>query len=144
MGEPRIERLERLMEDIIRRLERVESILKEAIHDPLVSAALELAITYSQPASKAVKIAKAVLNMERRLEGNDPISRAIIEALAVKEGPLTVSQLTEEVRQLRGTASRRIVRERVKELQEAGVVNVRRVGRKLLVELVKFFEGEDN
>jgi len=51
----------------------------------------------------------------------DEISREIIRALLHRNG-MNISQITEVVRQNRGTASRRIVRERLKELEEAGKV----------------------
>ncbi|MDO8056573.1 MAG: hypothetical protein Q6361_06905 [Candidatus Hermodarchaeota archaeon] len=53
--------------------------------------------------------------------GKDEISRLMVEAL--KEGkPLNISQLTVAVRRQRGTASRRIVRERLQRLEELGIV----------------------
>ncbi|MHA1302780.1 MAG: hypothetical protein ACTSQE_06020 [Candidatus Heimdallarchaeaceae archaeon] len=51
----------------------------------------------------------------------DDISKAIIKALERKE-QLNLSQLTEEVRKERGSASRRIVRERVEKLISDGIV----------------------
>ena len=53
--------------------------------------------------------------------GKDEISRLMVEAL--EEGkPLNISQLTVAVRRQRGTASRRIVRERLQRLEEIGIV----------------------
>jgi DNA-binding transcriptional ArsR family regulator len=53
--------------------------------------------------------------------GKDEISRLMVEAL--EEGkPLNISQLTVAVRRQRGTASRRIVRERLQRLEELGIV----------------------
>ena len=51
----------------------------------------------------------------------DEISKAIIEVLEQKER-LNLSQLTEEVRKIRGSASRRIIRERVDKLAEEGII----------------------
>jgi DNA-binding HxlR family transcriptional regulator len=51
----------------------------------------------------------------------DELSQAIIGILAVR-GALNISQITEEVRSARGRASRRIVRERLKRLEEDRVV----------------------
>jgi uncharacterized coiled-coil protein SlyX len=51
----------------------------------------------------------------------DEISKAIISSLERKER-LNISQLTEQVRKERGSASRRIIRERVDKLIEEGIV----------------------
>lgn len=54
-------------------------------------------------------------------EIRDPISREIIKVL-FERGGRNISQITEAVRARRGTASRRIVRERLQALEENGVV----------------------
>ena len=54
-------------------------------------------------------------------EIKDSISREIIKALVDKKGR-NISQITEAVRSARGSASRRIIRDRLKELEELGVV----------------------
>ena len=51
----------------------------------------------------------------------DEISRAIIKALE-RKGSMNLSQLTEAVRKERGTASRRIIRERVDKLLSKGLL----------------------
>ena len=51
----------------------------------------------------------------------DDISRHIVSAL-FERGDRNISQITEAVKQKRGTASRRIVRERLGELEATGVV----------------------
>lgn len=54
----------------------------------------------------------------------DTISKSIIQVLAEDNGQ-NISQLTESVRRSRGTASRRIIRERLKDLLEKELVVVR-------------------
>lgn len=54
-------------------------------------------------------------------ELKDDISRHIVAALFDK-GDRNISQITESVKGKRGTASRRIVRERLKELEAQGIV----------------------
>ncbi len=54
-------------------------------------------------------------------ELKDPISRDIVKVLFEKGGR-NISQITESVRRLRGKASRRIVRERLQNLESKGVV----------------------
>jgi hypothetical protein len=51
----------------------------------------------------------------------DPIEKAIIRVLTQKKD-LNISQLTEHVRSHRGTASRRIIREKLKNLEEKEMV----------------------
>ncbi len=54
-------------------------------------------------------------------EIKDPISREIVSVLFEKGGR-NISQIAQTLRARRGTASRRIVRERLKALEEGGVV----------------------
>ena len=64
-------------------------------------------------------------------EVKDPISKDIVKVLLDKPG-LNISEITEELRERRGSSSRRIVRDRLGELVEQGMVD-REVGQ----------EGED-
>lgn len=54
-------------------------------------------------------------------EVKDPISKDIMKVLMEKR-ERNISQITEALREKRGSASRRIVRERVKKLMEMGLV----------------------
>lgn len=57
-------------------------------------------------------------------QAKDPISREVLRALAmISEG--SVQQITARVRENRGTASRRIVRERLEDLLRLGAVETR-------------------
>lgn len=51
----------------------------------------------------------------------DPIERAIIDVLT-REGPKNISQLTAAVRRERGSASRRIIREKVNQMIKQNIV----------------------
>ncbi|MBN1327985.1 MAG: hypothetical protein JXA54_00805 [Candidatus Heimdallarchaeota archaeon] len=51
----------------------------------------------------------------------DAIERVIVDVLT-REGPKNISQLTASVRMERGTASRRIIREKVNDMIERGVI----------------------
>ena len=54
-------------------------------------------------------------------EVKDPISKEIVRVL-LDRSEQNISQITELVRSKRGTASRRIIRERLKELEEKNIV----------------------
>ncbi|MDE1822486.1 MAG: ArsR family transcriptional regulator [Euryarchaeota archaeon] len=57
-------------------------------------------------------------------EAKDPIAREVIRVLAmISEG--SVQQITERLREARGSSSRRIVRARLGELQHLGAVEIR-------------------
>ncbi|MCG3226864.1 MAG: hypothetical protein H7645_08090 [Candidatus Heimdallarchaeota archaeon] len=69
----------------------------------------------------------------------DEISKAIISSLERKER-LNISQLTEQVRKERGSASRRIIRERVDKLIEEGIIQEIDTGYGRQLELVPLDE----
>ena len=54
----------------------------------------------------------------------DSISRDIVKVLFERDGQ-NISQITDRLKDMRGTSSRRIVRERLKELEEKGVVRAK-------------------
>lgn len=54
----------------------------------------------------------------------DPISRDIVKVLFERDGR-NISQITEKLKDMRGTASRRIVRERLKGLEEKRVIRAK-------------------
>ncbi|MFW9852458.1 MAG: hypothetical protein ACFFDS_05925 [Candidatus Thorarchaeota archaeon] len=72
----------------------------------------------------------------------DEISKAIISALERKER-LNISQLTDQVRKERGSASRRIVRERVEKLISQGIIREIDIGYGRQIELMPIEEKEE-
>jgi DNA-binding transcriptional ArsR family regulator len=54
----------------------------------------------------------------------DTISRDIVKVLFEKDGQ-NISQIADKLKELRGSSSRRIVRERLKKLEEKGVVRAK-------------------
>ncbi len=115
--EERLRRLEELLAEALQRLERLEELLGSMSEEASVAA--RLAVAFSMPAMRAVEAARRVIETYRFV--SDPISRAIVEVLADCK-PRSISEITRLVRELRGSASRRIVRERLQLLEERGVV----------------------
>lgn len=64
----------------------------------------------------------------------DELAKDIILTLA-RKGPRNISELTRDIRQERGKASRRIVASRVKQLMESGVLTEKRTGSTRRVQL---------
>ncbi len=118
--EDRLERLEKLVETILYKLEQIESMLRST-GDPELMIAAELVSAFSLPAKKSLEAASIVMDIMKKIKLLDPISRAIVEVMSTCE-PLTISEITRRVRELRGKASRRIIRERVKRLEEKQIV----------------------
>ena len=120
--EERIERLERVLGEVLRRLEVLEELVRGSGADPqLLNIAAGLVAAFSTPAIAALEASRRVLSALRVLGGADEITRAVIEVLSMCE-ELSISEVTRRVRVLRGTASRRIVRERIERLVKRGVV----------------------
>ncbi len=127
--EERLERLEKLVETILYKLEQIESMLRST-GDPELMIAAELVSAFSLPATKSLEAASIVMDIMKKIKLPDPISRAIVEVMSTCE-PLTISEITRRVRELRGKASRRIIRERLKRLEEKQIVTQIREKRKL-------------
>ncbi len=134
-AEERLARIERLLEMVLRKLQVLEEYLAMSGADPEASLAVELAMVFSLPAHKAVRMASKVMELARMAGISDPISITILEVLAISNKPLTVSEVTRRVRKVRGTASRRIVTERIRKLSDKGLVKVRKAGKKILVSI---------
>lgn len=123
-----LKRVEELLEYVVRKLERLEELLATISNDPTYAMAVELTLYFSLPAQKAIKLARELVFLLRGVPEADPITKAILEVLASSESGISISELTRRVRKIRGTASRRIVSERVKLLESKGLVQVRRSG----------------
>jgi len=113
----RLERIEAMLADIEARM----SVLEKALNinsDPLMRRALELArvevsLTYNLLNN---------LNMISKLpyEARDDISLAVMISLLA--GSKNISQITEDVKKMRGKGSRRIVAEKLTILEHHGIV----------------------
>lgn len=113
----RIEELLALLIESIRRLEKKLDLLgltEEA------SVAYELATFFSLPTSAAIEAARKLLSVLARYR-LDPISREVVKVLSACN-EMNISELTRAVRAVRGSASRGVIRRRLKELEVVGVV----------------------
>jgi len=102
----------------------------------VVNIAGKLMFSLSIPAVKALEAATLITRLSSSLTTRDDISRTIIEVLAVEE-EVTLSELTRLVRKVRGRASRRIISEKVRMLNEKGIVDIRKAGNRVYVRLKK-------
>ena len=133
--EERLRRIEEMLAMVLDRLERLERLAGMAGEEARLS--VEIALAFAAPAQEAVAAARRVAEALSRAGGvmvDDGITRAIVEALAVN-GPMTLRGLEREVRKLRGTASRTVIRERLRRLEELGVVEIDRRGRRMVIRL---------
>ncbi|MCE4613941.1 MAG: helix-turn-helix domain-containing protein [Desulfurococcales archaeon] len=112
--------------DLHNRVEKIEALLRSITSyddslTPLIIFLVELGLTAP---IKLVDVFKRMKKAYRDLIDigiRDDITKSMISIIASK-GELNVSELEREVRRLRGTASRRIIYERLKTLESAGIV----------------------
>ncbi|MCW4044146.1 MAG: hypothetical protein NWE94_01345 [Candidatus Bathyarchaeota archaeon] len=134
-----VEELSKKLDQIIRRLDLLEKLIAEKPEYEGVAAALGLTRLgigmYGEPLKIAARLKNAEAYLRQKTISQDDILRAIIQALAIK-GPLNISAITRQVVAIRGKASRRIIRERVKKLQQLGVL-LRREGKAPTYDLIE-------
>lgn len=132
------EELSKKLDQIIHRLDLLEKLIAEKPEYEGVVAALGLTRLgigmYGEPLKIASRLKNAEKYLRQKLIAQDDISRYVIQALAVK-GALNISAITRQVTAMRGKASRRIIRERVKKLQTLGVL-LRKEGKAPTYDLV--------
>lgn len=132
--EKRVREVDEKLDAIIRRLDTIEAAVAASQQTAQLSGVLSdlrTGITlYSEPLKAIKRLYDARRFLEMRAIEKDEISRLVVQTLAMR-GELNVSQIERAVRAQRGKASRRIIRERLRMLQEQGVVaQVNRDGRK--------------
>ncbi|MGC8975800.1 MAG: hypothetical protein ACP5KB_06370, partial [Thermoprotei archaeon] len=71
-----LRRVEKLLEYVINKLERLEELLTTISNDPTYVMAVELTLYFSLPAQKAIKLARELVFLLRRVPEADPITKA--------------------------------------------------------------------
>lgn len=107
----------------------------------VLTSTLQLSKAPIQAAKRTMTLKDRIIERFPSIKYDD-ISRAIVSSLE-RKGRLNISQLTEQVRKERGSASRRIVRERVNELLEMGVVEEVDEGYGRQIQLIKVDKEEE-
>ena len=120
-----VEELSRKLDQIIQRLDFLEKLFLEKPEYADFATGLQLTKVgiglYGEPLKIASRLKVAQDYLRQKPIAQDEISRCIVQALAVK-GPLNISAITRQVATMRGKASRRIVRDRVKRLVMQGIL----------------------
>ncbi len=117
MAEKNKEKAEDKLRNLAKRIDELESKLrKESILLEEVLRELRLLKDISLTSAFILRTASKIKGYKY-----DDISRHIIEAL-MRSGPMNISQLTRLLREIRGTASRRIISEKIKLLRSLGLI----------------------
>ncbi len=124
-----IEELKDELQSVSQRLDRIEQVLSEILPQlkefSKSAQVLRKGFRFYESMLGAIEKLKSISYIEDEYPElkTDKIAMEIIKALD-KHGSLNISQITRYVRMERGTASRRIIRERIKKLLSMGIIEV--------------------
>ena len=132
----RLKRLEELLRLVLIKISKIEELLLKTNSNALeeVRLASSIMLSFSIPAIEALELASKAIKLARSVNLVDEITISILLALLMKDR-VTVSELTRIVRKIRGKASRRIITERLKRLEESNIVKLNKRGTRTWVSL---------
>lgn len=127
-SEPRqssIEELSKKMDRILERLSLLEGAMMGSPDGEAMATTLKLMRAgigaYGEPLKVAARLKVAERALRDGAVAKDDISRCIVQSLALRDS-LNISAITREVEAMRGRASRRIIRDRLKLLEGRGLL----------------------
>ena len=136
--EKRLERIENLLTSLLTRLAILEEKLRTMGYDSSeLKTAYHLMSILSIPPILALEASRRFYSVLSSHKGFfDDISKYIIEVLSTCE-ELSISEITRRVKSLRGKSSRRIIAEKLRMLENFGVVTSKVLPNKKLYVLTK-------